>query len=67
MSDFAYHEGRIVIDFGLTRGGNMEIETTVECPEADVDGDLPHRIQVEGALVMARDCLDEIYSGETST
>jgi len=64
VTDFAYHEGRIVIDFGLAKNGGMEISTTVECPESDVDGELPHRLMVEGALSMARDSLDEIYNPE---
>ena len=64
MSYFAHHECRINIDFGLTTDGHMEVCTTVESPEAEVDGELPHRIQVEGALMMARDSLDAIYSEE---
>lgn len=59
---FAYHEGRITIDFGLTEHGGLELSTSVECPVSD--GDLPHRMMVEGALMMARDSLDEIYNGE---
>lgn len=59
---FAYHGGRITIDFGLTEHGGLELSTTVECPEAE--DELPHRLMVEGALMMARDLLDEIYSGE---
>ena len=61
MSKFAYHEGRIIIDFGLTEHGSMEIQTHVECPESDIDGDVPHRMMVEGAIAMARDSLDELY------
>ena len=58
---FAYHEGRITIDFGLTEHGGLQLSTTIECPvEPD---ELPHRILVEGALTMARDSLDELYNG----
>ena len=60
-AQWAWHEGRIVIDFGLTKGGGMEVSTYVECPESDEGGELPHRMQAEGALVMARDALNEIY------
>lgn len=63
MPAFAYHEGRITIDFGMTEHGHMELHTTVQCPESDVDGDLPHRMLVEGALSMARESLDEVYAG----
>lgn len=59
---FAYHEGRIIIDFGLVEGEGMIISTSVECPEAP--DELPHRIMVEGALMMARDSLDKIYDSE---
>lgn len=64
MAQFAYHEGRITIDFGLTEHGGMELSTNVQCPESDVDDDLPHRMLVEGALMMARDSLDAIYGGD---
>lgn len=64
MTAFAYHEGRIIIDFGLTEHGDMEIRTDVSCPESDIDGDLPHRMIVEGALMMARDSLDAVYNGD---
>jgi len=64
-SKWAWHEGRIIIDFGIAQSGGMEISTFVECPDSDTDYELPHRMQVEGAIMMARDSLDEIYKGES--